>query len=88
MSDVTLHPNRYPTHPDQTKGQVYGGACNTTRCDNTGAVFWNGMTYGLYCRRCAEGINYRETICTKVEDKPSLEEMDKLYRAACKEFTS
>ena len=77
--DIGLHPNRYPKHDDPTKGQVYGGVCNRTACDNEGAVYWNMGTYGLYCPVCARGIDYRPNpfpLCVHVDAKPVLAEME------------
>lgn len=80
------HPSRYPIHEDAEKGQTYGGVCNITHCDNTGAVMWNGMTYGLYCDSCATEINryshHGYDICFKVDQYPSAEEMDEMRRCA------
>jgi len=87
MTELVLHPQRYPVHgpegsrgTDANKGQVYDGVCNTTRCESDGAVYWNSATRGLYCWRCATGINYnpREPdICIDYGKKPgSIEEMD------------
>ena len=72
-----VHPGRYPVHKDPAKGQVYDGVCNTTRCDNTGARWFNRGTYGLYCARCARGQNAFDPvpISVPVEAKPTLAEM-------------
>jgi hypothetical protein len=73
------HPARYPIHDDPDKGQVYGGICNITRCDRPAARYWNMGTYGLYCSRCAEGINWRKDrppLCVAVEAKPLLADME------------
>lgn len=73
------HPGRYPTHHDPEKGQVYGGECNVTRCDNRNAVYWNMGTYGLYCPTCARGINWqpqKSPLCVMVEAKPALADME------------
>lgn len=83
MSTIEAHPARYPKHEDPAKGQVYGGECNITRCDNDGAVFWNLGTYGLYCPACAAGINWkpgRFKLCIIVNEKPALGEMEQLRR--------
>jgi len=75
------HPNRYPIH-EGDKGQIYGGECNTTRCSNGDAVFWNMGTYGLYCPVCAAGINWqrnRPPLCVQLGEKPeTIEAMEKL----------
>lgn len=84
MSDIISHPMRYPTHDDEKKGQVHGGVCNVTRCDNSNAVFWNAMTYGFYCVTCARDINWRGTLCRVVDKKPTLEEMETIYRETSK----
>lgn len=75
------HPNRYPKHADPAKGQVYGGVCNTTACDNRRAVFFNRGTYGLYCPVCARGQNGRDAVpvCVPVDAKPSRYEMDSMH---------
>ncbi|MDE4297125.1 hypothetical protein PXK56_18230 [Phaeobacter gallaeciensis] len=88
MTELTLHPNRYPKHKDKTKGQMHNGICNTTACDRPGAIYWNSMTHGFYCRHCADGINFKDYICKPVEGKPDLIEMDEIHRKACKEFCS
>lgn len=81
---MIMHPERYPVHgaergTDPEKGQVYGGLCNTTRCESEGANYWNSCTHGLYCLRCAQGINYRPhgpDLCIDYGKKPeTLEEM-------------
>lgn len=79
----TAHPQRYPKHHDPEKGQVHGGECNVTRCTNRRAVYWNRGTFGLYCPRCAHGINFDSTrppLCILVDEKPALEEMEDLHR--------
>ena len=43
-----LHPSRYPKH-ENGKGQLLGGFCNTTRCNNIDAVWFNAGTRGYYC---------------------------------------
>ena len=84
---MIMHPERYPVHgkergTDPEKGQVYGGLCNTTRCENDEAVYWNCCTRGLYCRTCARGINWkpnRPPLCVDLGQKPaSIEEMNEL----------
>lgn len=72
-----VHPGRYPVHKDPAKGQAYGGVCNTTLCDNTGARWFNRGTYGLYCAYCARGQNGNDVvpISVPVEAKPTLAEM-------------
>lgn len=76
------HPNRYPKHKGP-KGQVLGGECNTTRCENHRAHWYNQATYGFYCSRCAHGLNERRVvpICIAVDAKPDREEMDRLHKA-------
>ena len=73
-----VHASRYPKHPDPRKGQIYGGTCNTTRCDSGHAVFFNRGTYGLYCIRCARGQNANDPvpISIHVDQKPDAEAMD------------
>lgn len=83
MSD--LHPQRYPTHTDPEKGQIHGGECNRTACTDHGATWWNIETRGLYCPADARGINEfpmkdRGPLCIEVERKPTIDEMDELYR--------
>lgn len=75
------HPHRYPKH-DGDKGQVHGGECNRTACTSKRAVFWNASTKGLYCLSCARGINHFDPVqlCTLVEDKPSLIQMEILEK--------
>lgn len=85
MADMTVHPNRYPKHDNAEKGQVHGGVCNTTACVMEGAIYWNAMTFGFYCRRCAEGINFKDTICRPVGEKPSIQQMEKIRRETVKE---
>lgn len=80
---LELNPNRYPKHDNPEKGQVYDGICNVTRCDNDGAIWWNMGTYGLYCSRCAHGINWRRDVpnlCVMVESKPLLADMEQFKR--------
>lgn len=77
------HPHRYPKH-DSNKGAEFLGECNTTRCTNGTAVYFNTHTYGYYCRVCAQGINYFERIrplCIEVEASLTIEQMDDLHRA-------
>jgi hypothetical protein len=76
------HPNRYPKHPDANKGQVFNGECNRTACDTEGARYYNIGTFGLYCRSCAMAINrgHRNPLCVMVEAKPTIEEMQEMYR--------
>lgn len=78
------HPNRYPIHTDNNKGQTYGGSCNITACDNTDAVWWNAITHGLYCEQCAIQVNRwthnNKHICFKVSIKPTVEQMAVMYR--------
>lgn len=87
MTDLVLHPQRYPVHgpdggrgTDANKGQVYEGECNTTRCESHGATFWNSATRGLYCGDCAHRINWnpREPdLCVDYGKKPeTIEEMN------------
>lgn len=79
--DFWLHPLRYPKHKDPTKGQVYGGECNTTRCINMDATWWNKGTYALYCRGCGSGHNYQQNkpnISDPVDKKPNKEQADKI----------
>ncbi len=78
-----LHPSRYPQHPDPTKGQVHGGVCNRTACDNGRATWWNIHTYGFYCNICGPNLNFADSaICAPVDAKPTIEEMnDAAYRA-------
>lgn len=77
------HPMRYPKHGDADKGQVVGGECNTTRCSNRHAHFFNAGTFGLYCSTCAHGINrgHPYTVCSVVETKPTIAEMDEMRSA-------
>jgi len=75
---IGAHPSRYPKHDCCEKGQVLGGTCNITRCDNGGAVWWNKATMGLYCTPCARQINWHpdeEDLCFVVDEKPAVEEM-------------
>lgn len=77
------HPQRYPRHLTD-KGQVLAGACNTTRCTNDAATWFNNQTYGYYCRVCARGQNHFERenpICVEVDHQLTIAEMDALYRA-------
>ena len=74
------HPGRYPVHSDPLKGQVHGGECNITKCHWQNAVLWNTITYGLYCPACAKEVNWRAEICVKVDEKPTIDEMDVLYK--------
>jgi len=78
-----LHPHRYPKHADPEKGQVLGGECNRTVCKAHGAIWFNIETRGFYCKRDAWAINedpfFGEPLCIEVEEKPSLEEMDRLH---------
>jgi len=70
---------RYPKHADPEKGQVYGGKCNITRCDNDDAIYWNMGTYGLYCPSCAAAINWQKDLpplCVAVNAKPALAEQE------------
>jgi hypothetical protein len=79
----SAHPGRYPKHHDPAKGQVYGGECNVTRCDNLHAVYWNMGTYGLYCPQCARGINWqphKSPLCVLVNAKPELDDMEQFKR--------
>lgn len=79
---VFQHPQKYPKH-EGTKGSVWGGECNVTRCDNHGAVFYNIGTRGYYCRTCADGINWqkdRSPLCIRVDHTLNMEEMDETYR--------
>lgn len=76
--ELFKHPMRYPHHPSD-KGQIYGGECNATRCENRGAKMWNIGTYAFYCNRCANGINFQSKLCIQVTAKPTPEEMGKLY---------
>jgi hypothetical protein len=76
------HPARYPRH-EGDKGQVFGGVCNRTACDNVGAVYFNVMTYGFYCPSCAEGINYdkkQPRLCVRVDHQVGLLEMVELNK--------
>lgn len=80
--DKHSHPQRYPKH-DGDKGQVYGGECNRTACTNRRAVFWNLGTYGLYCKECADAIDYKRLrggprLCIFVNAKPKLGDMEYL----------
>lgn len=81
---MTSHPARYPVHDDPEKGQVYGGVCNITRCNNGDATMWNTGTYGFYCDFCARDINkwsHGEPLCVEVDGrKPTIEEMEALHR--------
>lgn len=80
---VGSHPGRYPKHPDPNKGQVHGGLCNITACDREDAVWWNSQTHGFYCTSCARGVNFQQhdpNVCTLVEQKPTLTEMDALQQ--------
>lgn len=75
------HPSRYPMHKGD-KGQVFGGVCNVTHCDNDTATYFNIQTRGYYCRRCAAGINFNPKeplLCIPVKEALSGEEMDRLY---------
>lgn len=87
MQQLVLHPQRYPKHGSdretpEDKGQVYDGLCNTTRCESFGARYWNACTHGLYCMRCASGINYHPQepdLCVDHGKKPeTLDEMKEI----------
>ncbi|WP_156883405.1 hypothetical protein [Salipiger mucosus] len=70
------HPNRYPKHSGD-KGTVFGGICNTTRCNQNDAQFFNVGTHGYYCVGCARGINrFTPGLCARVDHDLDLEEMD------------
>ena len=72
-----VHPGRYPKHKDPEKGQVHGGECNRTDCKDHGAVFWNRVTHAFYCAPDAHQINYRNTLCVRLDQKPeSVEAMN------------
>lgn len=77
------HPNRYPIH-DGDKGTVFGGTCNRTACNCGNAVFYNIMTRGYYCVVDARHINWKDTICIKVDHDLTIDEMDEYYDAAMK----
>jgi len=87
--DSTAHPGRYPRHPDPAKGQVFAGTCNTTRCTENNAVFFNRGTFGLYCVRCAQGQNACNSVplCVRVEAKPTLEVMDRMAAQMMQEMS-
>lgn len=78
------HPERYPVHADQAKGQTLEGECNRTACKGLGSVHFNWQTYGLYCPACARVMNEKPwplgaPICLEVEREPTLEEMDIMH---------
>lgn len=74
-----VHPGRYPKHKNPEKGQVHGGECNRTACKAHGAVFWNRETHAFYCAPDAHQINWRHTLCVRVDQKPeSVEAMNKM----------
>ena len=76
-----MHPRRYPQH-EGNKGQVFGGVCNTTKCSNLSACYWNSQTYGYYCVTCAAGINFhpREPdLCTRVHHQLEERDMENHY---------
>jgi hypothetical protein len=79
------HPARHPVHADPAKGQVHRGECNRTACERHGAAWFNIETRGLYCKSDAMGINEAPLVgwgplCVEVDAKPSIEEMDRMYR--------
>lgn len=77
------HPQRYPTHKNQEKGQVFGGECNIPLCSNGSASWWNLRTYAFFCDSCADRVNYPKTeprICIKVKEKPEVRDMEKLKK--------
>jgi hypothetical protein len=77
MTDLVLHPRRYPMHDDPAKGQVFGGECNRTACANQGATWYNIVTYGLYCPCCGPRMNFRDSvIVAPVSAKPTRAQMD------------
>jgi len=83
-----IHPSRYPGHEMKpNKGQVYGGECNRTACERTGATWWNIYTYGLYCRDCGPQMNFSDSaICAPVSEKPTLALMnDTTYKHSIQE---
>lgn len=80
MTDLILHPRRYPKHDDKTKGQVLGGECNRTACRRHRATWWNTVTHGFYCPDCARSINIPGAkICAPVDKKPTKAQMDDFH---------
>lgn len=77
-----VHPMRYPKHDDPEKGQVLGGVCNTTACDNENAVYYNQATRGLYCPFCGRHHNWQHhkpDLSIQVTVKPTIQEMDQMF---------
>lgn len=78
------HVSRYPVHKCTAKGQTFNGECNVTACSNTGATWYNVLTYALYCRTCGSdvwGINgANDGVCFDVEYMPRLAEMELLHK--------
>ncbi|RWD43904.1 hypothetical protein [Mesorhizobium sp.] len=82
MVDVVKHPQRYPKH-EGDKGQLFGGECNTTRCHDLGARYFNNQTYGFYCQGCARGINRfgpHHPIFNEAAGPLTVDEMTKIHR--------
>lgn len=78
------HPARHPKHPT-AKGTVRGQYCNTTRCANLDANWFNHQTYSYYCQPCAHAINGfspRHPICDEVHHDLTLDEMNQRNAAS------
>lgn len=77
---VPPHPMKYPKH-EGSKGSVFGGICNLTRCNNTRAEAYNMGTFGYYCAFCANGINkgHENPLCVRVDHNLTHDEMNEYY---------
>ena len=72
--DENTNLGQNPMQRESLKGQLLGGECSMTACDSRRANFWNIWTNSLYCRSCADGINYQEQVCVRVARRPTREE--------------
>jgi hypothetical protein len=79
------HPQRYQSHDQEFKGNVWNGECNRAACNTRGAIFYNVATYSYYCPPCAHAINKAgngrgRPICVEVTENLTHARMDELYK--------
>ena len=86
---IMFHPNRFPKHDEDgkgDKGQKWQGTCNTSLCDIPGAIYFNVHSKAYYCDQCAnkfrrDNLRFKQPESIYRTDHPlTIEEMDKLTK--------